>query len=439
MQGAFLFFKNIDMKKLIKTSIFFFAFVFTIHAQQEKGIIGADNWLDNWTNFRSSKTDYSQPSKTLKGKISTDTKLFKSETYLLEGKVYVTNNAVLSIEPGTVILGDSEGTLIITRGASIMAVGKQTDPIVFTSSKEVKSAGDWGGIIILGDAPINKFGNSSSIYLDLDPSLTGYGGTNEQGNAGALKFVRIEYAGRKTTPSGNLSGLLVAGVGLATDFKNVMVSFSAGDSFTAYGGKFRGSKLISYKCINDDYNFTQGVEVVLYNSIGIRSTYLSSSKGNSRCINVSNYINKDETDFSKSKTLVKLKNVTFLNDSNDITGDIQQGLIKEAIYVGESTSIDATKTVISGFNPAVVIDKKTVINKDNLDKIKLTEMYFNLCNGNIFSEGNPDNGDIESWFGAALFKNYYAKSSNKETFIMPSGNNPDYRLQIDKISESLKN
>ena len=429
------------MKKLIITSVFFFAFVFTINAQQEKGISGVDNWLDNWTNFRNSRVDYSQPNQILSGKISTNTKLFKSNTYLLQGNVYVTNNAVLTIEAGTVILGDfdTKGTLIITRGASIVATGKQTDPIVFSSSRELKRAGDWGGIIILGDAPINKFGNSSSIYLDLDPSLTGYGGDNEQGNSGVLKYVRIEYAGRKTTPAGNLSGLLMAGVGKATDLKNIMVSYSAGDSFTAYGGKFRGFRLVSFKCINDDYNFTQGVEAVLYNSLGIRSSYLSNSKGDSHCISVSNYINKDETDFSKPKTEVNLSNVTFLNDSDDIARDIQQGLIKESIYVGESCSINAVKTVISGFNPAVVIDKKTVINKDNLDKIKFKEMYFNLCNGNIFSEGNPDNGDIESWYGAAVFKNYYAKSPNKETFITPTGNNPDYRLQIDKISESLKN
>ena len=63
------------MKKLIKTLFFFFSFVYTMSAQQEKGISGGNNWLDNWTNFKSSKVDYSQPNKILKGKITTNTKL----------------------------------------------------------------------------------------------------------------------------------------------------------------------------------------------------------------------------------------------------------------------------------------------------------------------------------------------------------------------------
>ncbi len=50
--------------------------------------------------------------------------------------VYVSNNATLTIEPGTVIRGDYEtcGTLVITKGAKIIAEGIETDPIVYTSN-----------------------------------------------------------------------------------------------------------------------------------------------------------------------------------------------------------------------------------------------------------------------------------------------------------------
>ncbi len=75
----------------------------------------------------------------------------------------MSNKAVLTIEPGTVILADtgSSATLIITKGATIIAEGLETDPIVFTSNKAMKKAGDWGGIILLGDAHTNKFVNFS--------------------------------------------------------------------------------------------------------------------------------------------------------------------------------------------------------------------------------------------------------------------------------------
>mgnify|MGYP003637046790 CR=1 FL=1 len=83
----------------------------------------------------------------------------------------MTNNAVLTIEPGTLIIGDFEtkGTLIFTKGSQIIADGLETDPIVFSSNRGVKKAGDWGGIVLLGDAPINKFGNLSSLIYFVKP------------------------------------------------------------------------------------------------------------------------------------------------------------------------------------------------------------------------------------------------------------------------------
>ena len=89
------------------------------------------------------------------------------------GNVYVTNKAKLTIEPGTVIIADAESkaSLVITKGASILAEGTETDPIVFTSSKSIRKAGDWGGILLLGEAPINKFGNVASVNFDLDAIL----------------------------------------------------------------------------------------------------------------------------------------------------------------------------------------------------------------------------------------------------------------------------
>ena len=152
------------MKKinLLAISLVFF-YVANLFAQQEKGIIGTDNWLNNWTQFKPKYEDYGDPTQILTGDISIDTKLYKRDVYLLVGNVFVTGGATLTIEPGTVIIGDyeSNASLTITKGSSIIAEGYETDPIVFTSNRSVKKPGDWGGLIILGDAPNNKFGNGS--------------------------------------------------------------------------------------------------------------------------------------------------------------------------------------------------------------------------------------------------------------------------------------
>jgi len=410
-----------------------------VNAQQEKGIIGYNNWLDNWTEFKPQKTDSKEANQILAGNITQNTKLLKRNVYILQGNVYVTNNAVLTIEPGTVIMGDgdSKGTLVITKGAQIMAEGQVTDPIVFTSNRSMKKAGDWGGLVILGDAPINKFGSVGSYNMDLDPALTVYGGENAAGNSGILKFVRIEFAGKKVKGADSFNGLTVAGAGSKTVLENIMVSYSGGDSFAFYGGDINASQLVSYKSINDDFKFTQGAQCRLYNSLAVRSSYLSSNKDGSRCLEVKAYEKKSETDFTKKFTYVSASNITMLNDSENIKGDIEKGLIKEAVYIAENASLEMKRSVVSGFNPAVLLDNNTEINSANLKKIKFEEMFFNQCSGNIYTENKTDNTDLENWYGNSIFSNVYSHADNKETFVdVYNPRRPDFRLQLGNITAS---
>ncbi|AOC96530.1 MULTISPECIES: hypothetical protein [Flavobacterium] len=425
------------MKKITLTICLLLAVA--ANAQQEKGIIGYANWLDNWTEFKPQKTESKDANQILAGNITENTKLMKKNVYILHGNVYVTNNSVLTIDPGTVIIGDAatKGTLIITKGSKIMAEGQETDPIIFTSNASMKKAGDWGGLVILGDAPINKFGSVGSYNMDLDPALTVYGGNNVASSSGILKYVRIEFAGRKVKGADAFNGLTVAGAGNKTVLENIMVSFSGGDSFAFYGGDVNASQLVSYKSINDDFKITQGAQCRLFNSLAVRSSYLSSNKDGSRCLEVKAYEKKNETDFTKKSTFVSASNLTLLNDSENIKADVQSGLVKEAIYVGENTALELKRSVVSGFNPAVLLDSKTEMNADNLKKIKFEEMFFNQCTGNIFTENNTDNSDLENWYGNSIFSNVYSQTDNKETFVdIYNAKRPDYRLQLGKITAS---
>ncbi|NMH85879.1 hypothetical protein [Flavivirga algicola] len=409
-------------------------------AQQEKGIIGTENWLDNWTDFYPKNADYGEPSQILIGNITQDTKLSKRDTYLLQGNVFVTDSTTLTIEPGTVIIGDFEtkGSLTIAKGATIIAEGLETDPIIFTSNRSVKKAGDWGGLIILGDAPTNKFGNGSvaSMYSNLDPAsyrFTNYGGENTNSNSGILKYVRIEYAGKKRRGGENFDGLLLASVGNETVLENIMVSHCAGDSFEILGGEVNLLKAVSYKSNSNDFKFNLGSQSRLDNSLAIRSPYATSSNG-ARCLEITSYDKKEEVDFTKPGTSVIAKNMTMFNSSEDLSSHIKMGLIKEAVFIGENASLDMNKSVISGFNPAVILDDKITINQENLEKIKFVDMYFNNCNGNIFKEYNSNNEDLENWYGNRSFYNVYAKSQNSETFIdLKNKRRPDFRLRINKI------
>ncbi|PKQ45247.1 hypothetical protein [Confluentibacter flavum] len=431
------------MKNITQVLLIFLFCIGNVFGQQEKGIIGANNWLYNWTEFKPNQNNYDEPTQILAGNIDKDTKLVKRDTYLLLGSVFVTNGATLTIEPGTVIIGDfdSKASLTISKGAKIIAEGLETDPIIFTSNRSVKRAGDWGGLIVLGDAPTNKFGNSSvaSYHANLTPSAyanTNFGGSDPESNSGILKYVRIEFAGKRISNNDYFNGLLLACIGSNTVIENIMVSYSAGNSFEIHGGQVDLNKLVSYRSSGNDFKFNYGANSKLNNSLAVRSPYVSSSYA-VRCLQISSYNKKEEVDFSKNGTLVVAENITLVTDSDNIKADIEKGLVKEAVYVGQNSSLSMSTSVISGFNPAVLFEDTIYINQENLEKIKFSNMYFNNCNGNIFVENNSNNEDLENWYGNSAFFNVYAKSNNTETFIdLKNDKRPDFRLRINKIIAS---
>jgi hypothetical protein len=111
----------------------------------------ATDWTAGWSNFDPENTNYPTTiTQTVSSDITTNTTW--SGVILLQNKVYVKNNATLTIQPGTIIRGDknSQGTLIITRGAKINANGTANNPIVFTSNESVgnRGEGDWGGLVL---------------------------------------------------------------------------------------------------------------------------------------------------------------------------------------------------------------------------------------------------------------------------------------------------
>lgn len=415
------------MRKKVQIAIITLISSFFLHAQQQtKGIIGTNNWMNNWTNFKPVANEYGEATNIIAGTIDKDTKLLKRNTYQLVGVVYVTNNATLTIEPGTVIRGDDKtcGTLVITNGAKIMAEGLETDPIVFTTNKEKteRKPGDWGGIIILGKAPINTLGGLHTLPFDLDPILNHYGGTDAEDNSGILKYVRIEYAGRKLSALKELNGLSLAGVGRKTVLNNIQISFSNDDSFECYGGELNMSNLISYRTTDDDFDFTQGAQINISNSIAIRHPFSSDVSG-SRCFEADSYDKIQNTDMSKKMTRINASNITLVNLEEN-----NQGLVRESIHVRENTFFSLTNSIVSGFTPFVIMEENIGSSDANLSKITFKNIIVNNCNGGITSEASGTTTAIESWYNKPEFGIGYTKMKNIELFTMPNiKGNPDFR------------
>ena len=190
---------------------------------------------------------------------------------------------------------------------------------------------------------------------------------------------------------------------------------------------------ITYKSSQADLGFNYGAQVRISNSLVVRSPYASHSSG-ARAIQIHSYSNESEVDFSKVGTKITASNLTVINKTDDLKGDIEKGLIKEAVFIGHHASLEMQRSVISGFSPAVVFDNKIKVNQESLDKIKFSQMYFNNCSGNIFIEDFANNDDLENWYGNPSFFNVYSKGLDTETFIdIFNGKKPDYRLRINQI------
>jgi hypothetical protein len=198
----------------------------------------------------------------ISGDIKASTTWTADKIYLLKGFVYVTDGATLTIEPGTIIKGDkaSKGTLTVTRGAKLNAIGTVDKPIVFTSALAAggRSSGDWGGIILLGKAPVNPTA-VPNIEGGLDPKgdpakYIQYGGTDVNDNSGTLKYVRIEYAGIPFSPDNEINGLTMGGVGAGTTLDYIEVYRSGDDSYEWFGGTVTAKHLISIGAQDDDFD-----------------------------------------------------------------------------------------------------------------------------------------------------------------------------------------
>jgi hypothetical protein len=193
----------------------------------------------------------------LEGNLESRT-LTKNTKYLIKGQTFVRSGNVLTIEPGTIIKGDkaTKGTLIIDKGGRIEAVGTASEPIVMTSNLPAGSRdrGDWGGLIILGNAPVNQV---NPEIEGINPAAT-YGGTNPADDSGALVHVRVEYAGIELTPNNETNSITLGAVGTGTQIEYCQVSYGGDDGFEWFGGTVNGKYLISFASWDDSFDVDFG-------------------------------------------------------------------------------------------------------------------------------------------------------------------------------------
>ncbi|HEY7233693.1 MAG TPA: fibronectin type III domain-containing protein [Gemmatimonadaceae bacterium] len=219
--------------------------------------------------------------------------LYKDTVYTLKGFIHVTNGATLTIEPGTTIKGDFNtlgASLFILRGAKINAVGTAALPIVFTSSRAAGSRqpGDWGGLILVGNAPSARSGNvivegtgtdGTAIVGGKNYEVTYSGGTTATDNSGTLSYVRVEFAGFAPALNTELNSFTFGAVGSGTRASYLQSMGGLDDAYEFFGGGFDLDHLVAYETGDDMYDMSEGFQGRMQYLIGFNSVQLTPRTG----------------------------------------------------------------------------------------------------------------------------------------------------------------
>ena len=181
------------------------------------------------------------------------------KTWVLDGIVYVEAGARLVIEAGTVVQGRAGSALLVTRDASIQARGTAAAPIVFTSAVAAgkRQAGDWGGVVLLGNAPVNT-ADAQIEGLDAGDTRGMFGGTDTSDNCGVLEYARIEFAGFEVYANNELNGLTLGGCGSKTIIRHVQVHRALDDGIEIFGGNVDLRHILITGAADDSLDWDMG-------------------------------------------------------------------------------------------------------------------------------------------------------------------------------------
>ena len=179
--------------------------------------------------------------------------------YTLKGIVTIESGVTVIFNAGSTITAnaaDGVDALVVKNGGTLIMNGTASQPIVLTEQSKVP--GSWGGIIMYGDAPIRGAGDTTTKTSEDGLNYT-YGGSNATHNGGTLRYVRVEYAGKKITDgTSEMNGFSFYSVGSGTTLDHLVSYKGADDGFEFYGGTVSATNLISYGNFDDSFDWQDG-------------------------------------------------------------------------------------------------------------------------------------------------------------------------------------
>ena len=397
----------------------------------------ATDWTAGWSNFDPQTTAYPATVTTVSTDVLTNTTW--SGVIKLENKIYVKNNATLTILPGTIISGDklTQATLIVTRGAKIYANGTASNPVVFTSNEAAgtRLPGDWGGLVLLGLAKNNQPGGVANIEGIVPTTDTQFGGNFDNDNSGSLTYVRIEFAGIALEPNKEINGLTCGSVGSATVIDYVQVTSSGDDSFEWFGGTVNCKHLIAYRGLDDDFDTDYGFRGKIQFGLSIRDKDLSDAPGDSNCFESDN---DAAGSTAQPKTRPIFSNMTLVGPKGNGTIALPVGeKFEKAFRLRRNTSTSCLNSLVTGWEKGLSIESSTTAANVTGDSLMFaSNTMTNFTNGtNVITSAGISGAFYAGFFGVDGNDSTNTLSQvNWVNLFTALGTTPDARLNTGSVA-----
>ena len=262
----------------------------------------------------------------LTGVITTDVTLDANEIYEIVGAVFVRDGGSLTIPAGTFLFADPSNNaqvsgdvtaadaIIVNQGGILNSNGEAGNPVIFSSSTQ--TAGSWGGIVLLGNAPINLVGGEGNAEIadNVGEDLP-YGGSDASDSSGSLTYTIIAYPGTQVNTEAEFNGFSFYAVGNGTTLNGLEVFQGQDDGYEWFGGTVNATNLYA-QAFDDSFDWTEGFVGTLDNIIADQPS------GADHCIEADN-LNADNNASPRSNPTVM--NATFNCSGDDDAVRIRRG------------------------------------------------------------------------------------------------------------------
>jgi hypothetical protein len=315
--------------------------------------------------------------------VNADLRLTANYQYLIEEGVFVGGDneqkSTLRIEAGTTLRGMPASFISVMRGSQILAEGTAQKPIVFTSLATAgRKRGEWGGLVLNGNAPINRCRAGSAVCEAISEGIkvreVKFGGNVPQDNSGVLKYVRVEFAGYPMAPDNELNGITFNGVGSATTVEHIQVHMNADDGIEFFGGTVNVKYVVLTENEDDSLDWDMGWQG--------RIQFLVADQGPDQVDNGIEADNLQSPMNASPRSRPLISNMTLLGAPKSGYG----------MLLRRGTGAEIYNTIIAGFAKGCIDidDNETFVNASTPTGIRMSHVLldckkpFELENGDLF-------------------------------------------------------